>query len=42
VISQRAKGATVSGATPMPAETSATARLRLCSNQPDATAINGA
>ena len=35
-------GATVMGATPMPAETSETARLRWRSNQPVTVAISGA
>ena len=41
-MSQRAKGEMVSGATPMPAETSDTARLRLVSNHPVTAAIIGA
>jgi hypothetical protein len=42
VISQLANGATVSGETPMPADTSATARLRWCSIQALAAATIGA
>ena len=42
VISQRANGEIVSGATPMPAETSDTARLRCLSNQAVVSAIIGA
>src|SRR5438105_2521161 len=41
-ISQRANGEIVSGATPIPAETSETARLRWVSNQAVAAAIIGA
>ena len=41
-MSQPAKGEIVNGATPMPAETSDTARLRLVSNQPVTVAIIGA
>ncbi len=40
--SQRAKGEIVIGATPMPAETSETARLRCFSNQPVTVTIMGA
>ena len=42
VISALADGAIVTGATPMPADTSATARLRCCAIQALATAIIGA
>lgn len=42
VISQPAKGEMVSGATPMPADTNETARLRRFSNQPVTVAIVGA
>jgi hypothetical protein len=42
MVSQLAIGATVSGATPIPAETSATARLRCVSIQALAAAIIGA
>src|SRR4029453_9278364 len=42
VINQRANGEIVIGATPMPAETSDTARLRLLSNHSVAAAIIGA
>src|SRR5581483_11868458 len=42
VISRAANGAMVSGAMPMPAETSETARLRWVSNQPVTEAIIGA
>ena len=41
-MSQRANGEIVIGATPMPAETSETARPRLSSNQPVVAAIIGA
>jgi hypothetical protein len=41
-MSRRTNGATVSGAMPMPAETSATARLRLCSIHAVAIEIIGA
>ena len=41
-MSMLAEGATVTGATPMPAETSATARLRCLSIQALASAIIGA
>jgi len=40
-ISQRANGEIVIGATPMPADTSETARLRFCSNHAVAAAIIG-
>ena len=40
--SQAAKGETVIGATPMPADTSETARLRLVVNHPVVAAIIGA
>src|SRR5712664_1389297 len=40
--SQAANGAMVIGATPMPAETSDTARLRFVSNQPNTVALIGA
>ena len=42
VINQRANGEIVIGATPMPAETSDTARLRCVSNQAVVSAIIGA
>ena len=42
VINQLANGEIVMGATPMPAETSETARLRFFSNQPVVVAISGA
>ena len=42
MISQLASGEIVSGAMPMPAETSDTARLRRVSNQPVTVAIIGA
>lgn len=42
LINQRANGEMVIGATPMPAETSETARLRCRSNQPVVSAIIGA
>ena len=41
-MSQRANGEMVIGATPIPAETSETARLRLVVNHPVAVAIIGA
>jgi hypothetical protein len=41
-MSQRANGEMVMGATPMPAETSETAKLRLSSNQAVVAAIMGA
>jgi len=42
VMSHAAKGDTVIGAMPMPAETSETARLRCVSNHPATVAISGA
>ena len=41
MISQRAKGEIVIGATPTPAETSDTARLRFSSNQAEAATLLG-